>query len=154
MDTLRGALGLRVPDRTAFEEAHATFSIKGPRVSVSRLDLYGNAISLSGQGEMNLDGSDLQLDFYAVWGRIMQVLPPVFRPIPSALSQQLLKIQMRGKVDDVRCTREPLPFVVEPLQRLVRRLDRNDDSATPKGGRSPSLKDQGPRALGEGPRLP
>lgn len=152
LDLLK-VLGLRVPDRTAFEEAHATFSIKGPRVSVSRLDLYGNAISLSGQGEMNLDGSDLQLDFYAVWGRIMQVLPPVFRPIPSALSQQLLKIKMRGKVDDVRCTREPVPILVEPLERLLRRLDRNDDSA-PKDKGNPSLKDQGPRALGEGPRLP
>jgi hypothetical protein len=122
LDLLK-VLGLRVPDRTAFEEAHANFTIKGPRVTISRLDLFGNAISLSGQGEMNLDGSDLQLDFYAVWGRIMQLLPPLFRPLPSAVSQQLLKIKMRGKVGDVQCTKEPVPVLVEPLERMIKRMN-------------------------------
>jgi hypothetical protein len=119
LDLLK-VLGLRVPDRTAFEEAHASFTIKGPRVTVTRLDLFGNAISLSGQGEMNLDGSDVQLDFYAVWGRIMQLLPSAFRPIPSVMSQQLLKIKMRGQVGDVHCTKEPVPVLVEPLERLLK----------------------------------
>jgi hypothetical protein len=114
--------GLRVPDRTAFEEAHATFSIRGPRVSVSRVDLYGNAISLSGKGEMNLDGSDINLDFYAVWGRVVQMLPPVLDKIPPAVSKQLLKIKMRGRVGDVRCIREPLPLVVEPFAELLKRM--------------------------------
>src|SRR5205807_9733900 len=42
-------LGLRWPDRTAFEEAHAVFGIHGKRVHVSKLDLLGNVISLYGQ---------------------------------------------------------------------------------------------------------
>jgi hypothetical protein len=115
-------LGLRPPDRTAFEEAHAAFSIKGPRVTVERLDLDGNAISLSGQGQMNLDGTDLQLDFYAVWGRIKQWLPPVFRDIPPALGQQLLKIKMRGQMNDVKITKEPVPVLVEPVEKLLQRV--------------------------------
>jgi len=115
-------LGLRTPDRTAFEEAHASFSIKGPRLYVSRLDLDGNAISLSGQGEMNLDGTDLQLDFYAVWGRIKQMLPPIVREIPPALGQQLLKIKMRGSMQDVKIDQEPVPALVEPLERLLKRF--------------------------------
>jgi hypothetical protein len=45
-----------------------------------------------------LDGSDIELDFYAVWGRIMQMLPPALRPFPSAVSQQLLRLKMRGKI--------------------------------------------------------
>jgi hypothetical protein len=117
-------LGLRPPDRTAFEEAHAAFSIRGPRVVVNRLDLDGNAISLSAMpgGELNLDGSDVQLDFYAVWGRIKQVLPPIFREIPPALGQQLLKIKMRGSVSDPKITKEPVPALVEPLEKLVKRF--------------------------------
>jgi hypothetical protein len=111
--------GLRVPDHTAFEEAHATFGIRGPRVIVNRLDLFGNAISLSGQGEMNLDGSDIHLDFYAVWGRIVQMLPPLLNKIPPAVSKQLLKIQMRGRVGDVHYTNEPVPVLVEPLRELL-----------------------------------
>jgi hypothetical protein len=114
--------GLRVPDHTAFEEAHAAFAIRGPRVLVNRLDLYGNAVSLSGKGEMNLDGSDINLDFYAVWGRIVQMLPPVLNKIPPAIGKQLLKIQMRGKVGDVRYTNEPVPVLVEPLKELLEKL--------------------------------
>jgi hypothetical protein len=125
-------LGLRPPDRTAFEEAHAAFSIKGPRVAVSRLDLDGNAISLSGQGEMNLDGTDLQLDFYAVWGRIKQILPPIFREIPPALGQQLLKIKMRGQMNEVKITKEPVPVLIEPIERLLKRFgDRSGDNDQP-----------------------
>jgi hypothetical protein len=115
-------LGLRPPDRTAFEEAHAAFSIRGPRVTVNRLDLDGNAISLSGQGELNLDGTDLQLDFYAVWGRIKQLLPPIIREIPPAVGQQLLKIKMRGSVGDVKVTKEPVPALMEPMEKLVKRF--------------------------------
>ena len=31
------AFGLRMPDRTAFEEAHALFAIEGPQVRISKL---------------------------------------------------------------------------------------------------------------------
>jgi hypothetical protein len=126
-------LELRPPDRTAFEEAHADFTIKGPRVVVNRLDLDGNAISLSAlpDGGMNLDGSDVQLDFYAVWGRIKQVLPPIFREIPPALGQQLLKIKMRGRLNDVRITKEWVPVLVEPLEKFQQRVTGRS-SAPPK----------------------
>jgi hypothetical protein len=120
LDMLK-VLGLRPPDHTAFEEAHAVFSIHGPRMTISRLDLDGNAISLGGQGEMDLDGSNLMLDFYAVWGRIKQVLPPVFREMPPAISQQLLKIKVRGRLDKPQFTKEAVPVLVEPLVRLLKR---------------------------------
>jgi hypothetical protein len=123
LDLLK-VLWLHPPDRTLFEEAHASFGIRGPRVTVNRLDLYGNAISISliPDGTMNLDGSEVQMDFYAVWGRIMQGLPPVLRPLPSALSQQLLKIKMRGKMDSPQFTKELAPKLVEPLERLMKRM--------------------------------
>ena len=60
-------LGLRPPDRTAFEEAHGRFSIQGNRAQVKQLDMIGNAISLRGGGEVNLDGSDLNLDVHVDW---------------------------------------------------------------------------------------
>jgi hypothetical protein len=135
LDLLK-VLGLRPLDRTAFEEAHASFSIKGPRVLVSQLDLFGNAISLSGQGELDLDTNAVQLDFYAVWGRIMQMLPSMLRPLPPALAQQLLKIKVRGKLDNVVCTKEPVPGLVEPLERLLKRTQPAPDGRA-GGGRPP-----------------
>src|SRR5207249_3605869 len=56
-------LGLRWPDRTFFEEMHATFAIRGPRVSIRHLELLGSAVSLTGKGDFKVDGTDLQLDF-------------------------------------------------------------------------------------------
>ena len=75
-------LSLRLPDRTFFEEAHAEFDIEGLRPHVRRLELYGNAISLRGQGDANLDGSDLALDFNVDWARLGQLLPAGVRSIP------------------------------------------------------------------------
>ncbi|MFN4259010.1 MAG: AsmA-like C-terminal region-containing protein [Gemmataceae bacterium] len=126
-------LGLRWPDRTAFEEAHSAFAIRGQRVHVERLDLYGNPISLSGQGELNLDGSDIQLDFFAVWGRLSQILPPILRAIPPTIGQSLLKVKMRGQVGDVQFEKEPVPIVVEPLEKFIKRLRHREENqeATP-----------------------
>jgi hypothetical protein len=113
-------LGLRQPDRTAFEEAHAKFSIQGPRAAVSQLDLFGNAISLRGAGEVNLDGSDLHLDFHADWARYTQVLPSALKRVPEEVSNQLLKIEMRGKLGDVRVTKVPVPLVVDPVKQILK----------------------------------
>jgi hypothetical protein len=127
-------LGLHPPDRTAFEEAHATFTIRGPRVQVSQVDLLGNAISLSGKGEMNLDGSDVSLDFYAVWSRVMQVLPPVIDKIPPAISKNLLKIKMRGRLEDVKCTKEPVPVLADSLREIKGLMERMRGSRAAAGG--------------------
>ncbi len=121
LDLLK-VLNLRWPDKTAFEEARARFAIHGQRVDISRLDLFGNAVSLTGQGTMKLDGTDLNLDFYAVWARVIQWLPPVIDKIPPWISEQLLKIKMRGQIDKVECTKEPLPPLVEPIKEVLKRM--------------------------------
>ena len=122
-------LGLRWPDRTAFEEMHALFAIHGRRVTMRRLELQGNAISLTGQGDFNLDGTDLQLDFYPTWGRIDQILPPALRPLPPAVSKNFLIIEMRGQVSakpsDLKFSKKLVPVVVDPLIWLRDRIRGN-----------------------------
>jgi hypothetical protein len=115
-------LGMRRPDGTMFEEAYATFRVQGQRVQIDKLDMYGNAISLSGHGEMNLNGTDIDLDFYTVFGRFLQVLPPVLSKIPPTMSQLFFKIKMTGKMGDVKIVKEPVPVLVEPLKELLERL--------------------------------
>jgi hypothetical protein len=116
LDLLK-AFGLRVPDRTAFEEAHVRFKIEGPQVRIDKLDLIGNAISLRGQGTLNLDGSNVNLDFNADWSRFPQMLPEGISAIPRAISDQVLKIKMRGKIGKPRFEKELMPAVVEPIKR-------------------------------------
>jgi AsmA-like C-terminal region len=118
LDLLK-AFGLRLPDRTAFEQAHAVFAIDGPQLQVQSFDLYGNAVSLRGKGTVDLDGSNLNLDFYADWGRLAQVLPAGVNDIPRAVSDQLLKIKMRGRISDPRFEKELAPGVVDWVERAI-----------------------------------
>jgi hypothetical protein len=114
--------GLRAPDRTAFEQAHVDFAIEGPQLRVQQLDLLGNAISLRGQGTVDLNGDNVELDFTATPGRVTEVLPTGIDSIPRLISQQFFKIKMRGKMGKegtVRFDKELLPPVVEPLRRIL-----------------------------------
>ncbi|MGL4555235.1 MAG: AsmA-like C-terminal region-containing protein [Gemmataceae bacterium] len=122
LDMLK-ALGLRKPDGIAFEQAHATFTLAGPRVHVSLLDLYGAAVSLRGSGGLDLDGSDVALDFAATFGRIDEWMPFGLDRLPRLLSSQLLKLKMRGKLgkdQQIRFDKELVPGVLEPIRRITR----------------------------------
>lgn len=141
-------LGLHWPDRTAFEELHALFGIHGRRVHLGKLDLLGNAISLSGKGEFNLDGTDLQVDCYPTW-RAEQFLPPAVRPLPSALSKSILTIEMRGKVGnnpekDLKFTKRWVPILLDPLQNLQQRIigerNANERNASERNVAEPRLE--------------
>jgi hypothetical protein len=111
-------LGLRPPDRTAFEQAHVAFGINGTRIQVTQLDLVGNAISVRGTGTMNLDGTDLNLDLNADWGRVPELLPPALTGLSREISNQLLRIKVRGRLDNVRFDKEFVPVVTDPLKRV------------------------------------
>lgn len=113
------AFGLRMPDQTAFEEARMVFDIEGPQMRVHNLDLYGSAISLRGQGTLNLNGSNLNLDFTTHWGRMPQILPPGLSDISQAVSDQLFKIKLRGKISAPRFEKELIPGVVEPIKKAL-----------------------------------
>jgi hypothetical protein len=113
------AFGLRVPDQTAFEQARMIFGIEGPQMRVDPLDLIGNAISLRGKGTLNLDGSNLNLDFSADWGRMPQVLPHAVSVVVQGVSDQLFKIKLRGKISSPRFEKEPIPSVVEPIKKVL-----------------------------------
>jgi hypothetical protein len=113
------ALGLRVPDRTAFEQARARYTIEGAQVRFQKLDLYGNAISLRGTGAVGLEDLDTHLDFHVDLARLNQVLPAVVDEIPKAVSNQLLTLRVRGKPGNLRIDKQLLPVLNDPLRRLA-----------------------------------
>lgn len=113
------ALGLRVPDRTAFEQARARYTVEGSKVRFQRLDLYGNAISLRGTGTIGLEDQDTHLDFHVDLARLNQVLPAVVDEIPKAVSNQLLTLRVRGKPGNLRVDKQLLPVLNDPLRRFA-----------------------------------
>lgn len=115
-------LGLRLPDRTAFEQAHAKFRIEGPRLHIEELELDGSAISVRGSGGMKLNGDDVKLDLNADWGRLWPLLPPGINTLSREVSHQLLKIKVHGKVGDLKFDQELVPAVTTPLKKMWKGL--------------------------------
>jgi hypothetical protein len=114
---------LRAPDGTFFEEAKGDFRIHGDTMLFDKLDLFGDLISLTGDGEMKLDGTKLRLNVYTVWSRIDQLLPGPARDLPTSISRNLYKIEMRGSIyGPLEFRQEAVPFLVEPAKRLLDRL--------------------------------
>jgi hypothetical protein len=113
-------------DRTTFKELHALYSIHGKRVSMRKLEILGTTLSLTGKGEFNWDGTDVALDFYPGWARLDQLLPQAVRPVPPALTKNLLTIEMRGKITanekDRKFTLKPVPALIDPLIQVRSRV--------------------------------
>ena len=113
-------LKFHTPDGTFFEEAYAKFRVQGRQVQLEQLDLLGHLISLTGEGTMNLDGSNLKLDIYTVWSRLVQLLPGPVRELPNSISRNMYKISMSGTLGGkLDFEQEAVPFIVEPIKRLL-----------------------------------
>jgi hypothetical protein len=113
----------QAPDGTFFHEFLAHFRINATRVEVEQFDLVGNLVSLTGNGEMNIDGSQLRLDIYPVWLKFVQMLPPAVREIPQSISRSLYKIEMTGSLTErIDLRSEAVPILVEPVRRLAERM--------------------------------
>ncbi len=113
----------RVPKGAAFQEAFAQVSIAGEQMTVSQLTLVGDALSLRGQGQMKIDGRDIDLEMYFLpLGRAMPLLPPVIDRIPPAVSKQLMKVYVQGSLEKANPRIEPVPLLVEPAKEFLELL--------------------------------
>ena len=122
--------GSRLPQGTLFQDASADLAIDGERIAIKQLELISEAITLRGQGDLKLDGTNLNLEMYGLpWGRRIPLLPPIIDRIPPTISKQLMKIRARGSLTQVKITPEPVPLMVEPFKEMLRSLT---DQPAPK----------------------
>ncbi|OWK36276.1 hypothetical protein [Fimbriiglobus ruber] len=117
-------LKLQAPDQTAFEEAHATFELRGDRVKVSQLDLIGTAVSLGGSGELDTRGEEVRFEFYTIWSQALKRwLTTPFGDLAALTSGNLFKIEMvkkkNGAMDYIG---HMAPVVTEPVRAVAERL--------------------------------
>lgn len=138
MVSLLSILRAKPPDSTAFTQIDIAFDIRqGENIILRRIDLHGDAIDLSGQGELKLDGhtNPIRLQLHASGGRGPF---PLVSDILSEASQQILLIHVGGTLDHPVARTEPFPAANQVLQQLQAGPDK------------PSLLDAGGfmRALG------
>jgi hypothetical protein len=123
LDLMKLAKG-QAPDKTAFEEAHASFRVHGDRVRVDQLDLIGKAVCLGGSGELDTSGDYVKFEFYTLGSQILAKLvnTPV-GDVSAFLSRNLfLKIKMTRENGELKYRAEAVPLVTEPTKAIAERL--------------------------------
>ena len=109
-------LDFRPPDRTAFTSSEIDFRIEGEQAYLDKINFHGDAISLKGYGEVNLD-RQIDLKFYTLVGR-REFDWQLLRYLVQQASSQILAIRVTGTLDDPDPTRLPLPAIKDALQHL------------------------------------
>ncbi|MGL6076367.1 MAG: hypothetical protein ACRC8S_19615 [Fimbriiglobus sp.] len=117
-------LKLQTPDQTAFEEAHASFQIRGDRVYVNQLDLVGTAVSLGGSGEMDMKAEDVRFEFFTIWSQALKRwLSTPFGDVTSFVSGNLFKIELtKAPGYTMQYRPQMLPVVTEPMRAVLERF--------------------------------
>ncbi len=110
LKTLRG----RAPDTTAFNTADMNFRIQGEHVYLNNIHCQGDAVSLRGTGELNLDRS-IKMTFYPIVGRDDRRLPLLDQFLGRA-GQQIMLIHVDGTLEAPETRSEVFPALAQALQ--------------------------------------
>ena len=109
-------LRVKAPDRTAFESSMVDFRIEGPRAYLDTIELSGDAISLVGAGEVDLD-SNIRLTFRPIMGESETQLPAMKRVLGGA-GGQFLVVHVDGTLADPVTSTEAFPTLAAAVQKL------------------------------------
>jgi hypothetical protein len=103
-------------ERSRFDNSDVKFRIDGSHILLDEINFYGDAISLQGKGEMDLD-RHIRMVFHAAVGRDRLKLP-VVGPVLGMASKQLMLIYVHGTIDNPQTTREALPGLRRAVQEI------------------------------------
>ena len=125
-------LRVKAPDRTAFESSMVDFRIEGPRAYLDTIELSGDAISLVGAGEVDLD-SNIRLTFRPIMGESETQLPAMKRVLGGA-GGQFLVVHVDGTLADPVTSTEAFPTLAAAVQKLqTQRREPPGDRAAFRG---------------------
>ena len=109
-------LSIRQPDTTAFTSSEIDFRVQGEHIYLDRINFNGDAVSLKGSGEMDLERR-INLKFYSLVGP-GELNLPILRTVVRQASKQLLLIHVNGTLDQPQLTRDPLPLLKGTLEQI------------------------------------
>ncbi|MEE8450741.1 MAG: hypothetical protein V3R99_02470, partial [Thermoguttaceae bacterium] len=137
-------LSIREPDRSAFSECHTEFVVQGPHIYFNPINFNGDAISLRGQGEMDMQ-SNIDMVFHAVVGRD-EIRVPVISELLGGASEQIMQFQVSGTLLDPVTKKVALPALNQALRQLQndRRSRTNDSRVLFPQARQLLLNERGP----------
>jgi len=116
MISLLKILAIKAPDPNAFSQSDIDFHVEGEHVYFDKLEFNGDAINLTGKGEMNFQG-DTDMALAATIGRADAGVP-VLRNFFAKASQQFMQIRVSGNLRDPYVREEAFPGVNQALKNL------------------------------------
>ncbi len=137
MLSLLKMLSLKEPDLTAFTTSDVEFAINGEhgQVYFPRIDLNGDALSLSGRGSMGFD-RQLALEFRPQLGS-SRTKVPILSSLLRTASGEIVELYVDGTTDQPHVHREPLPSIRQALENLQPPILPN--MAPAPGGQRPNI---------------
>ncbi len=122
----------KTPDTTAFTQGEIAFEIQqGEHIILHQIHLNGDAINLTGNGELTLDGQNnpIRMDLHTSGGR--GGLPLVSGVLNEA-GKQILRIHVGGSLAHPDMRTEPFPVANQALQQL--QVNPDQPAARQAGG--------------------
>jgi len=119
-------LRIREPDRSAFSKCDTEFVIRGPHIYFEPINFNGDAISLRGQGQMDMQ-SNVDLVFHAVVGRD-EIHVPIVSELLGGASEQMMQFQVSGTLLDPVTKKVALPALNQALQQLQNDRPKTNNS--------------------------
>ena len=115
-------LTVKPPNSKAFSRSDIKYRIDGNHILFDEINFYGDAISLLGKGEMDLD-KNIRMIFHPIMGNGQQNIPLV-RPVLGLAGKQLVWIYVYGTFDDPKTARQALPGVRRAVEGLQAELEQ------------------------------
>ncbi len=109
-------LRVKAPDRKAFSSSLVDFRIEGPHAYLDNLELSGDAISLVGNGEVDIEGR-VRLTLRSIMGEAETQLPVMKRVLGGA-SGQFMLVHVDGMLAQPDISTEAFPTLAAALQQL------------------------------------
>ena len=122
------------PDAGMFSSVDVDFRISGLQVFFDSVIFEGNALSMLGDGMMQLDSRQVDLTMKTRLGnRRTQI--PIISPIIHGVGDQLIQLRVTGPISDPTVKRVPVP----EIQKALEQIQAEDDlpSLPPPTSRNP-----------------
>jgi hypothetical protein len=100
-------INLTIPEEGAFQDCNLGFAIRGDRMFLNEIALYGSALTLRGSGEMNIETTELDLDL-DVYSPRKALKIPLLTALLEGAAQELAAVRVTGPAADPRITTRPL----------------------------------------------
>ncbi len=116
-------INLTIPEEGAFQDCKIDFAIRGDRMFLNDIALYGSTLTLRGSGEMNIETTELDLDL-DVYSPRKALKIPLLTALLEGAAQELAEVKVTGPAADPRITTRPLGGIRRLFESASKPPDR------------------------------